>query len=268
MNANLTVLMPISSVNKFLKHSVDSIKNQTYKNFFCYILSPKLDQVDLSNLNNIISNDKRFKIFQLNLDGIAFALNYGLNLVKTKYVARMDGDDISYPKRFERQINFLESNSEYVAVGCNVKFIDENNNYLKWKLKFYENDKSIRRALKYRMPLIHPALIFRTKILFSNKGYLYGNTAEDHELYLRIARNPNSLFKNLPEYLFSYRKHNSQLTKIENSKKAYIDIGGFLFTEFLRSWDPLFLIGIFANNPNIRKFRNFFRKFIEKLSKN
>ena len=260
MSILLTVLIPVSRVDEFLKISINTIKNQTFKGFVCHVLCRKLNDEELKYINRLISDDERFVVHQLTLGGIAFALNYGLNLVKTKYVARMDGDDICHPTRFEKQLNFLEGNPNYVMVGCHVTLVDSSGKAINKKFKFFEGDKEIRRALKYRMPLCHPAVIFRADTLFAHKGYLYGNHSEDHELYLRIARNPNNLFENLPDKLFSYRKHESQLTDLSNAKRAYCDIGGFLFSEFLLTWNPLYLFGIVVVHPFLRNALHVQRK--------
>jgi hypothetical protein len=174
----------------------------------------------------------------------------------------MDSDDISQPTRFEKQLNFLEENPNYVAIGCRVDLIDEFGEVIDGHyFKFFKGNKKIRSALKYRMPLCHPALMFRTKTLLANSGYMYGNTSEDHELYLRMARNPDNLFENLSENLHSYRKHSNQLSGYANSFNAYVNIAGFLFTEFLRTWNPIYVIGIVANNPILRKWRNKIREY-------
>ena len=167
----------------------------------------------------------------------------------------MDGDDLSHPTRFEKQIEFLEDNPHHALVGCKVDLIDERGNKIIQEFKFYENNVNIRRALKYRMPLCHPALMFNADALLNSKGYLYGNTAEDHELYLRMARKPQYLFANLREHLFSYRRHENQLTNISLAKAAYYNISGFLFTEFMLSKNPIYLIGIFANHSLMRRAR-------------
>lgn len=256
----LTVIFPIMDLDKFLPSAIQSLQKQTFKDFVCLILCNHLTEDELKRLSTIISGDDRFVIHQLHLKGIAFALNYGLNLVKTKYMARMDGDDICHSTRFEKQLNFLEENPNYVTVGCRVKMIDESGEEINQKFGFFENDNEIRRAIKYRMPLCHPALINRTDILFENKGYLYGATSEDHELYIRIARNPNNMFKNLPDHLFSYRKHSSQLTGVNNAREAFYNIAGFMFSEFLRTWNPVYLIGIVAVHPLSRRSRYLLRK--------
>ena len=251
----LTVIMPVAAVDEFLPIAIASIQKQTFKGFVCHILCGQLTESQLKSLSGLVSGDDRFVLHQLHLGGITFALNYGLNLVKTKYVARMDGDDICHPTRFEKQLNFLNRNPNYAMVGCRVMLVDERGEIVKQKFKFFEDDYEIRRALKYRMPLCHPAMVFRSDVIITHKGYMYGNSAEDHELYLRIARNPNHLFKNLPEHLFSYRKHGNQLTDMSNAKKAYCNIGGFMFTEFLLTLNPIYLIGVFANHPSIRNIR-------------
>jgi glycosyltransferase involved in cell wall biosynthesis len=263
----LTVLMPVASVNKFFEISVCSIKNQTYKDFVCHIICKKLDSESLKHINSVIGDDSRFMIHELELDGINFALNYGLNLVKTKYMARMDADDYSFPTRFEKQIKFLEENPKYVMVGCRVQMVDDEDKKIIQQFKFFQGNKKIRRALKYRMPLCHPAVMFRTSTLFENNGYMYGNTSEDHELYIRIARNPENLFENIPEHLFNYRRNRYQLTDMRNAWESYTDIGGFLFTEFLRTWNPFYLVGMIAVHPFCRNFRKLSRdikgKFID-----
>ena len=259
MNSKLTILLPVIEVNHFLSLALDSLKKQTYTNFECLILTKKLDENENKNISSFILSDNRFSLHELELGGIAFALNYGLNITKSKYLARMDGDDISHPLRLEKQVKFLDENPEYAVVGCRVNLIDIEGKKLDKSFKFFGEDKEIRKALKYRMPLCHPGLIFRTEVLMENKGYLYGNTAEDHELCLRIARNPKHKFKNLDECLFSYRRHEDQLTNIKFAKKAYCNISGFMFTEFMLTYDLTYLIGVFAYHPLLRKIRQFLK---------
>lgn len=255
----LTVLMPAAVVDEFFAEAIASLRNQTYGDFICLILVPTLNSLQQEKLDEICMGDERFIVHSLKLNGIAFALNYGLNLVETKFVARMDSDDICHPRRFEKQVEFLASNPDYAMVGCAVKLIDSDGQTLKQRFKFFEENDEIRFALKYRMPLCHPAMVFRTDVLLRYKGYMYGNTAEDHELYLRVARNPNYRFKNLPEHLLSYRKHGNQLTDMRNARRAFYNMAGFMFTEFLVTKNPLFFIGMFASHPSMRRIRQAFR---------
>ena len=261
MNPILTILMPVSEINQFLSVAIESLKKQTFKDYECYLLTRYLTDAETSELNSLICEDPRFTIHQLKLNGIAFALNYGLNITKSKYLARMDADDISHHLRLEKQINFLEDNPSYVVVGCRVQLVNSEGHTINHTFKFYEDDREIRKALKYRNPMCHPALIFRTETLMENKGYLYGNNCEDHELFLRIARNPKSKFKNLSDCLFSYRRHDNQLTDIKYAKEAYCNIAGFMFTEFMLTRNLTYLVGVFAYHPILRKIRFILKKY-------
>ena len=170
MHPKLTILMPVLEVDKFLSVAIDSLKKQTFDEFECYILTGNLKESDTTKLNSFIYNDSRFSIHNLTLKGIAFALNYGLNITRSKYLARMDADDISHPSRLEKQIDFLEKNPEYVVVGCRVELVNHEGYSINHDFKFFENDLEIRRALRFRNPMCHPALIFRTETIMENKG--------------------------------------------------------------------------------------------------
>lgn len=256
-NMILTILFPLNRIDNYLEESINSLIRQKFSNYKCLVLMPKKLEINIEEVKKYFNSDTRFEFIFLNLDGIAFALNYGLNLVKSKYVARMDADDIAHPNRFLSQIKFLENNPDYGVVGGMIDLIDVNSKISSKSFKYYKDNDDIRGALKYRMPLCHPALMFRTELLFSQKGYLYGNTAEDHELFIRIARNKNVKFYNLPEKVLEYRKHPLQSTDMRHAKNAHANISGFLFTEFLRTGNLLYILGILANTPISRRFRTF-----------
>ena len=86
MTPILSVLMPIATVDRFLPIAIKSLKNQTFENYTCQVLTSKLTKEDADELHSIILNDSRFVVHQLELNGIAFALNYGLNQSNSKYI--------------------------------------------------------------------------------------------------------------------------------------------------------------------------------------
>ena len=124
---HLTVLMTVYNGEPYLKQAVASILNQTYQKFNFYIL----DNASSDNSTEIIKsfNDKRIKLIKLSSNiGQTRALNLGLKMIKTKYTARMDADDIALPTRFEKQIKYLINNPNVSIVGTNHFIIDKNNN--------------------------------------------------------------------------------------------------------------------------------------------
>jgi glycosyltransferase involved in cell wall biosynthesis len=81
----LTILLPLSRVDDFFMISIQSLKDQTFTDYVCYLLAPPLSTDELCKIQQLIIDDPRFLFHELSLGGIAFALNYGLNISTTKY---------------------------------------------------------------------------------------------------------------------------------------------------------------------------------------
>lgn len=103
---SITVILPAYNAEKYILDSMDSILNQTYENFELIIIN---DGSTDSTANLILSrNDKRIILLENKKNlGIVNALNKGISMSKGQYIARMDSDDISAPRRLEKQIEFL-----------------------------------------------------------------------------------------------------------------------------------------------------------------
>lgn len=264
---NITIIMPLKSLNPFLIEALESISNQSYKNFDLLIICPTSEFLLISNFFSNLSLSFPYEIIHTSLNGIAFAANLGIAHATSNFIARWDSDDFSEPHRFQRQIEEFTADPKLAIVGTRVVIINEKGDPdLFHSFRFYPTSKDIRRALKYRQPFLHSSLMFRRDILLANKGYLYGNTSEDHELFIRIARNRDISFKNIGDVITSYRRHPGQLSDINNIKYQFYEVSGFLFTEFLRSRNPLYIIGIVANIPIIRKSRHLYRSLLRIIS--
>ena len=112
----ISVLMPVyNTKEEFLRTAIESILNQTYSNFEFIIINDG----STNNAEDVILSYKDERIVYLKQEnkGIVSALNNGWDKASGEYIARMDSDDISLSERFEKQIEFLENNSEYSLVG-------------------------------------------------------------------------------------------------------------------------------------------------------
>lgn len=260
--------MPLKKINPFLLETLHSISNQNYKDFDLLVVCPSSEYIEIKCFFSKLSLPYPYEIIHTELNGIAFAANLGIAHSVSEFIARWDSDDLSDPHRFQRQIEELLADPNLGIVGTRVIIIDKNGNPDPFhKFKFYASSKSIRTALKYRQPFLHSSLMFRREILLANKGYLYGNTSEDHELFIRIARNNTVTFKNLSDVTTFYRRHPDQLSDINNMKFQFFEVSGFLFTEFLRTLHPLYIVGILANIPLIRQSRHLYRSIIKSATK-
>src|ERR1035437_5998380 len=204
----VSVIMGVNRADPFLKLAIESILNQNFQDFEFLIMvdagCPEMKQqvIELS------AGDSRVRILESPaVGGLAFALNLGIAESRGEYIARMDGDDVSRPERFEEQVRFLDENKDVDVLGCKVKLIDPTSKSVERSYPYFQSNRDIRRVLPFRNPLMHPALMFRKCALLSVQGYKYGHTSEDHEMFIRMARNPKIGFFNMDKVLFEHRRH-------------------------------------------------------------
>lgn len=205
--------------HKYLFEAIESIINQTYKDFEFIIVNDG-DDVIL----NYESFDPRIKVIH-NLEniGLTKSLNIAIREAKGDYIARMDADDISHPTRLEEQVNFLESNPRCVLVGTWAEIIDKNGKILRIVKHPCENAVIQRELIKYN-PFIHSSIMFRN-VLKYNENFKY---AQDYELYFRIARGWDDGYMdlaNIPKILHQYRETDKSITSKKNrSQIGYVII--------------------------------------------
>ncbi len=199
----LTVLMTVYNGATFLRETIQSVLNQSYRDFIFLIL----DNASTDGGRDIIKsiNDPRIQLVELpqNIGQIA-ALNKGLDMINTPMLARMDADDIILPHRFQRQVDFLDSHPEIgICSSFAITFEGKKEVFLKWACA----PEEIKVQLLFECALAHPAVMMRTALL--NQHYLrYDETlghSEDWDLWQRAAR--CFPLANIPEFLLRYRLH-------------------------------------------------------------
>ena len=193
----ISVLMPVyNTKEEYLRASIESILNQTFKNFEFIIVNDG----STNNVEEVILSykDDRIKYFKQENQGIVGALNNAWSKASGKYIARMDSDDIAYPERFAKQIKFLEENPEYSLIGSWAKIIPSKN------IIKLPQDIKIMDLLADCM-FIHPSIMFnkadfeKFKLQYET-GFEY---AEDYCLYANAVKHLK--MTNLQEVLLDYR---------------------------------------------------------------
>ena len=198
----ISVIMSVDNGMPYLKQAVESILNQTYKNFEFIIVD---DASGDSSWNYLWSlKDKRIKLIKNKRNlGLAASLNTALLKAKGEYIARMDADDISLPTRFDEQINFLAKNKSIDLCGTFAQLIDEKNRKV-GELKYPSIPSEIKNKLILFNPIIHPTFFARKKFFRDLNGYREEfDGAEDYELLLRGSK--VFQYANLPKELFRLR---------------------------------------------------------------
>src|SRR5690349_21132656 len=112
MNPAISVIMPVYNSAKFLRLAVESILDQTFKDFeFLIINDGSTDESEAILLEHAARDPRIVYIKNETNIGLIASLNKALSLAKGKYIARMDGDDVSLPERLAKQVSYLEENN-------------------------------------------------------------------------------------------------------------------------------------------------------------
>jgi glycosyltransferase involved in cell wall biosynthesis len=208
MSQNLSVVLSVYNAMPYLSEAVESILRQTYEDFSLIIINDGSTDGSLEHLRSL--EDPRIVLIDQENMGLGFSLNVGLRLCKSKYVARMDADDVSLPGRFAAQIEFLEANPNIVMVGTQVEFLIRNR--VQKALRVPTNHDDIRsRLFVGRAGLCHPSVMFRTGAAIACGGYPVGIIGEDIDFFLRMCE--QGTVANLDQALLRYRLHVGQLSQ-------------------------------------------------------
>ena len=223
MNRNrpeISVLLPVYNGDKFLNISIESILNQTFKNFEFIIINDGSNDESLKIIESY--NDKRIKfLHDPENKGITFALNKGLQIAKGKYIARQDQDDISLPERFILQLEYIRENN-IDLVDTNLTFIDENDQYVQdYGKRYFTPDETLSHLFFYEMN--HSSIMCKSS-LFKKYNIRYRKRpTEDYDLFIRLAKAGMKAGR-IDKNLIKQRKHaNSMCGSNWNSIKKDID---------------------------------------------
>ena len=186
-NLKVTILMSVYNGEKYLRKAVDSILNQTFKDFEFLIINDGSTDKTAEILQSY--RDPRIKIVnnQKNM-GLTKSLSRGLGIAKGDYIARMDADDISMPERLEKQVNMLEQRPELGMVGTWYCVIDEKDN-IKYEVKNDGNPVILRWKLLFNNEFVHSSVMMRKRAYEDSGGYNPEfQAAQDYDLWSRIAK--------------------------------------------------------------------------------
>lgn len=263
----ITVLLPVYNCELYIKTAVESILNQTFTNFELLIIDDASTDATVSILKKF--DDPRIQLIEKPLNsGYTNSLNYGLKIAKGQYIARMDADDISYPERFARQIDYLDNHPDVVVCGTTYKIVDNDK-----KIILPQDHEAIKIGLLWGNCVSHPSVMIRKKIVddFSIRYDTSKEPAEDYDMWVRLL----SIGKlhNLKEILLEYRVYGNQVSRKRAEEQKKNDIAAkLLLLQYLDiKWNDLeleFLERQFAKTEVV-KFQDLqiFKTIQKKLEK-
>lgn len=202
----ISVVMPVYNCQKYLAESIESILSQTFGDFELIIVDDGSTDQSLPIARRYAKWDERIRIISRPNTGIVGALNDGIEAARADIIARMDGDDISYPRRFEVQMNHMRAHPECVLLGTRVMLVDEECQPICEWAKETTHEEIERAHFEHRWPMVHPTCMMRRREVLEIGGYRQKYfTQEDVDIFLRLAE--RGRIANVPEILLSYRQH-------------------------------------------------------------
>jgi len=237
MTTNLTsvpvvsVIMPVHNGRAYLSEAIESILNQTFTDFEYLIIDDGSTDDSGRIIESYRTKDSRIRFVQFKANkGITAALNEGLRLARGRYIARMDADDISDPKRLKIQHEYLENNQDVCVVAGSFRNIDSEGRYLSEVHHEFEispeDSGKVPHTISNLKHMCHPTVMFRnnTGMRYREKAYF----CEDKDLWLRCLSDGQKIVC-LPHIVLSYRIHTQSIS----SEKFYLQ---GLFAQKMEDW--------------------------------
>ncbi|NQT20569.1 MAG: glycosyltransferase [Planctomycetes bacterium] len=204
---SVSAIMTVYNAERYVAEAAESILAQTFTDFEFIIVDDGSTDKSLEILQRHAEQDGRIRLVSRPNTGIIGALNDGLALARSEFIARMDADDISLPERFSKQLGYLSAHPSCIAVGSRALMIDIDGAPICeiCEEAKHEGIDAIRLA-RQSGALLHAAAMIRRETLKAVGGYREEFLhAEDYDLFLRLAE--VGRLANLPEVLFKYRQH-------------------------------------------------------------
>ena len=215
----VSLVIPVYNSQKYLEECIRSILMQTYSDWEALFINEfGSDDGSREIILNYAKKDKRIKLIQNDYKlGLAQSLNKGFQIAKGNYIARLDADDIAYPARLERQVEFMEQNPNIGVCGTYQRHFGKG---VDWIHKPPITVENCRANLLFGCDICHSTLMIRKEIFLSHNLF-YDNKflAEDFELWSRAVTVTD--FINIPEVLGAYRLGEDNIT---NAKKEQLNI--------------------------------------------
>ncbi len=227
----VTVLMPTYNVAPWVDEAIQSILNQTYKDFDLLVIDDASSDDTLAHVRAI--NDPRIRIAAFpNNVGLADNLNRGLDLTDTELVARMDGDDIAEPDWLETGIKVLDSHPEVGVCSFGFQFFGTKTSLVRFP-EWHEDSKAqMLFGCTVIVPVLRRSVFVENNLRYSTAAF----PAEDYMMWSNVYR--VTQVYNVQRTLFHYRTHETQIStskrqaQIEKSNEVRLKMLNWLNEDF------------------------------------
>ncbi len=207
----VSVILPVYNAGGYLDAAVRSILDQSFSDLELVVIDDGSTDGSGDLLCAHADRDSRVRLIRRENQGLVATLAELIDRASGELLARMDADDIALPNRLDAQVRFLVEHQKVVCIGGGVILIDEHDKELHHPPPVLGNAHVQRSALEGRMPICHPAAMFRASAIKAVGGYRpEAYPSEDLDLWLRLGEVGE--LDNVPEAVLRYRVHSSSIS--------------------------------------------------------
>ena len=234
----VSILLPCYNAETYLEEALLSILDQSYDNIEILCIDDGSSDQTIDILNQYARTDSRMRIERNNENqGLIYTLNKGIALANGSLLARMDADDISFPDRVEKQVEFLEEHPDVALISSGYKAINGDGKNIGTFIPAMTTPDACAFATLFITPIVHPLMMGRTQVLksvgYSTADYSLHN--EDYEMWSRMVRMGYKI-ANLSMVLGKVRYNESSVSrKFENIQIKNFSLSAWIhYKEFLQ----------------------------------
>jgi glycosyltransferase involved in cell wall biosynthesis len=211
----VSVALPMLNSRKTIGDAIRSVVWQGYPKWELLVLDDGSNDGGIDLAKDF--NDPRIRIMADGVHrGLPAQLNRAVQMARGEYFARMDADDIAYPSRFQKQVEFLQSHPDVDLVGASVAVFRSDGTLLGLRRPPAGHAEICARPWS-GVPMVHPTWMGRIQWFRENPYRTDAVRMEDRELLVRTYS--HSRFANLSEVLLGYREDSLSLAKLFQARK-------------------------------------------------
>ena len=219
--SQVTVIIPVLNAMPYLPEALASLETQNFKDFEVCLWDNGSADGSVEEAKRWIPHRLPGRVVSGNPLPLHECLARMVEEAKTNFVARMDGDDVCVPERFEQQVVALQENPKLAAVGGQMDLIDELGKSIGEISNYPVQHLACISKLLIQSPMPHPAVMMRRDMALSAGNYSRPKPMEDFDLWFRLAR-VGSL-ENLPGKLLKYRITDTSITNQAKRQGCHLE---------------------------------------------
>lgn len=222
MNTELTITICAYNAEKYLEETLQGIVVQTMQDFYLLIINDCSTDNTIGIIESFFKRENRqYELIDWRVNkGVCYARHFAERYATTKYMMFVDADDCLYPEAVEKLYLKIKSDSDFMAVGCYLEYVDSIGKKIGGGLFLGETTKDgfYEKAKNRKMIFMQPTAIYNREVSLSVGGYnvegfplgkpRYQDYCEDLDLWTRMSDlyTEGKAIVVVPEILCKYRK--------------------------------------------------------------